>query len=365
MDKLWQAKLEINTKNIMHNIKTIKEFIGGNVDIMPVIKDDGYRTGIDQKIDIYEKTDIKIVGVAIVDEAVTLRENGFKGEIFILNQIYEEDIVALNKYDITVGIGSIQFLSKLGAHSNEQFKIHIEVGTGMGRTGIHPNRVQEFLDEARKYPNIKIEGIYTHFSCSDCDAEYTKAQIESFNRSVDVVKQEIPDLKYIHCCNSAGILNFPEAHFNLVRPGIILYGYYPAEDLKNKLDLKPAIRLKSKVSFLKEVEKGTGISYGRTFITQRKSKIATIQLGYADGIRRSMSNKGKVVINGKKAPIIGKVCMDCFMVDVTDLENIKVGDEVFIWDNEYITVEDIANIYDTINYEVISTISNRVVREYI
>lgn len=234
----------------------------------------------------------------------------------------------------------------------------------MGRTGINPKRTFEFLQEAKKYPNVMIEGVYTHFACSDTDEEYTKKQIASFNVAIDVIKRNNVNLKYIHCCNSAGIINYKEAHFNMVRPGIILYGYYPTSELCGKVELKPALKLKTRISFLKEVEEGTSISYGRTFTTKRRSKIATVELGYADGIRRCMSNKGKVVINGKVFPIVGTVCMDSFMVDVTDLEDVKVGDEVYIWDNENITVEDIANIYGTINYEVISTISDRVVREY-
>lgn len=210
-----------------------------------------------------------------------------------------------------------------------------------------------------------MNGIYTHFSCSDSDFEYTKKQIYYFNKALETAKNELKDLKYIHCCNSAGILNFPEAHFNLVRPGIMVYGYLPNQKLKDKINLLPSLRLKSKISFLKETEIGVGISYNKTFVTSRKTIVATIPIGYADGIRRSMSNKGNVVIKGKLAPIIGIVCMDAFMVDVTDIEDVKIGDEVFIWENEKITVEDIAKIYDTINYEVIATISKRVIREYI
>ncbi len=149
----------------------------------------------------------------------------------------------------------------------------------------------------------------------------------------------------------------------MVRPGIMLYGYFPDETLKGKINLKPCCTLKSKISFLKEVESGTSISYGRTYITNKKTKIANVPIGYADGIRRSLSNKGHVVINGKLAPIVGKVCMDSFMIDVTDFDDVKIGDEVYIWDNKNITVEDIANICGTINYEILSTISNRVIRK--
>ena len=365
MEKVWQAKLEIDRNALIHNIQTIKEYVGPNTDIMPIIKDTGYKTNFNSKIDILNECNIKIVGVAIVDEAVELRQWGYDKEIFILNQIYEQDIALAAEYNITLGIGSVDFLKELGKYVNDTFKIHIEMDTGMGRTGIKLEELKEFINEARKYNNIQIEGIYTHFSCSDCDIEFTKKQISLFDKAVNIAKEENVDLKYIHCCNSAGIIDFPEAHYNLVRPGIILYGYFPDESLKGKIDLKPVIKLKSKISFLKEVEKGTTISYGKRFITGRKSKIATVQLGYADGIRRCLTNRGKVVINGHIAPIVGTVCMDCFMVDVTDIPNVKLEDDVYIWDNKLVTVEDIANIYGTINYEVISTISERVVREYV
>ncbi|MBR5227331.1 MAG: alanine racemase [Clostridia bacterium] len=365
MEKFWQAKLEISKENIIYNINKIKEFIGPKVDVMPIIKDNGYKTNLNDRIDILKACMVKIVGVAILDEAISMRNLGFKEEIFILNQIYKEDIEHVAKYNITVGVGATSFLKELGKNSKYNFKIHIEIDTGMGRTGIKANQIEEFIQEAKKYPNIQIEGIYTHFSCSDDDCDFTKIQILKFNEAYEKAKNLGIEFKYVHCCNSAGIFNFSEAHFNLVRPGIILYGYYPAEDIKQKVEVRPAIKLKSKISFLKDVDKGTTISYGKRYITDKKSKIATVQLGYADGIRRSLSNKGYVVVNGKRAPIVGTVCMDCFMVDVTDIPDVDVQDEVYLWDNEIVTVEDIANIYDTINYEVISTISERVVREYI
>lgn len=365
MIKLWGAKMEVNLDNILHNINAIQQYVGPNVNVIPIIKDNGYGTKINDRLDIFEKTKIKIIAVAIVDEGVYLRERGYQNDIFILNQPTEAEIPAIAKYNLITGIGAISFLNKLGQYRDNIFNIHMEIGTGMGRTGINPSRALEYLQEAEKYPNIVIDGIYTHFSSSDCDEEYTKAQINSFNKAINAVQKHLPHLRYIHCANSAGIINFPEAHYNAVRPGLLMYGYYPSDELKTKITVKPAIKLKSKVSFIKEVKEGISISYGRSFITQRKTMVATVPLGYADGIRRSLSNKGHVVINGQLAPIIGSVCMDCFMVDVTDLNNVQVEDDVYIWDNEKITVEDIAEIYGTINYEVISTISDRVIREYL
>lgn len=365
MSKSWPVRLEVDSKSILHNMQEIKKHVGDAVSIMPVIKDEGYKTGINNKLAVYNACNIKIVGVAIVDEAVELREEGYTGEIFVLNQIYVEDIENVKKYNVTIGVGDSSFLKELGKCVDYNFKIHIEIDTGMGRTGVRPERLKEYIEELKKHSNITVEGIYTHFSCSDTDKSFTNLQIEKFNEAIKVCESEGLKLKYIHACNSAGVIDFKEAHYNLVRPGIILYGYYPDESLKGRLDLKPALKLKSKISYIKTVPAGTAISYGRRYVTDSVRTIATVQLGYADGLRRSMTNKGKVVINGKIAPMVGTICMDCFMVDVTDIDDVKVGDTVYIWDNENISVEDVAAIYGTINYEVISTISDRVVREYI
>lgn len=364
MNHIRQTILEVDTKAISHNIKEIKKYVGEQVDVMPIIKANGYGSYINQRFDIFNDCNIKIVGVAIVDEGIDLRESGYEKEIFILNQPIKEEIEKVIQYNLIIGVGSVEFLDELGQFKDE-IKIHMEIGTGMGRTGINPYRVKEYIETLEKYPNIKLEGIYTHFSCSDCDEQYTKTQLKSFHIALKQLKEKIDNIQYIHCANSAGILNFKESHFNLVRPGIMLYGYLPEENLKNKIDLIPSLKLKSRISFLKTVPKDRSISYARTFITTRETKIATIPIGYADGIKRALSNKGKVVINGKLANIIGRVCMDAILVDVTDLENVKVNDEVYLWDNQNITIEDISKVCDTINYEIISTISNRVIRKFI
>lgn len=365
MEKCWPVRLEVDGSCIIHNINQIKKQVGNNVDIMPVIKDEGYKTGINNKIEILKNSNIKIVGIAITDEAAILRNGGYTGEIFVLNQIYKEDIDSVKKYDITLGIGDIGFLKELGENKDYTFRIHIEIDTGMGRTGVSLDKLEEYIYECQKYNNIDMQGIYTHFSCSDTDEDFTKLQISRFNKAIKMCKERGIDFKYIHACNSAGVINYKEAYYNLVRPGIILYGYYPDKSLENKMDLKPALKLKSKISYIKEVPQGATISYGKKYITDKTRIIATVQMGYADGLRRCLTNKGHVVINGVIAPMVGTICMDCFMVDVTDVPNAKVGDTVYIWDNKNITVEDIADVYGTINYEVISTISDRVVREYI
>lgn len=361
MEKVWNVSMDVSLENFKYNYNQIKSFVGDNVDIMPIFKDNAYGSFVNYNIDLINKLGIKIIGVAIIDEGIKLRQLGYKGDILILNQPFAEETYFASKYNLTISVASISLLNKL-ISSDEEYKIHVEIETGMGRTGLKLEELEEFLAIATKSRNIEITGIFTHFSSSDSNEEYTEKQIATFTKAFEIAKNKV-NLKYIHCCNSAGIINFPKAHFNLVRPGLILLGYYPDESLKNKIQLKPVIKLRSKISFLKKVPENTYISYNRDFCTKRTSKIATVPIGYADGIRRSLSNTGNVVINGKIAPIVGKVCMDCFMVDVTDIDA-NINDDVYIWDNEKITVEDIAKIYDTINYEVISSLSNRIPRNF-
>lgn len=351
--------MEVDLEAFKHNIQEIQKYVGKDKKLMPVIKANAYGTYINKRIDILNMFDI--VAVALVDEAIELRELGYNKEIFVLNQPYKEEISKIIKYNITVGISSKSFVEELGKY-NDTINIHIEIGTGMGRTGIHPARIVEYIDEIKKYSNINIDGIYTHLSSADYDDEYTTKQLNSFEMAVKKAEEYIGKIKYIHSLASNGILNYKEAYSNLVRPGIILYGYESFDKTIEKIDIKPVCKLKSKITFLKDVEAGVSIGYSRSYVTDKKTKVATIPIGYADGLRRELSNKGEVYIKGKNAPIIGKVCMDGFMADVTDIENVALGDNVYIWDNENIKLEDVAAMSSTINYEIMSTISNRVPR---
>ncbi len=354
--------MEVDLNAFEFNVEQIKKFVGNEIQIMPVIKANAYGTYINKLYKILNK--FNILAVALVDEAVELRIGGYDKEIFVLNQPAKEEISKIIKYDITVGTSDDLFIKEL-SEKGKKVKIHIEVDTGMGRTGVSPRNLTSFINEIKKYPNIQVEGLYTHFSSADTDMEYTESQIKTFDDCVTITKSMLGKIKYIHCSASNGILNFSKKSYNLIRPGIILYGYQAGNNTFQKIDLKPICKLKSKITFLKEVDKNTSISYSRKFITNRKSKIATIPIGYADGLRRELSNKGYVVINNKKAPIIGSVCMDSIMVDITDIENVYLGQDVYIWDNNIITLEDIADLTGTINYEILSTISHRVPRKFI
>ena len=360
MDITRPAFLEIDLNALDYNIEQIQKKVGKDVKLMPVIKANGYGTYINQRLDVLNKFDI--VAVANVDEAVNLREYGYDKEIFVLNQPYETEIEKIIKYNIVVGISSDSFAEKLGK-TNKQINVHVEIGTGMGRTGVHPYKIERYLNNLSS--NIKVEGVYTHLSSADIDDEYSKEQLKSFNIAVSKAKEILGEIKYIHAAASNALINYPEARFHLVRPGIILYGYASADDTFEHIDLKPIAKLKAKITFLKTVKEGTSIGYSRSYKTTRESKIATVPIGYADGFRRDFSNGWEVLINGQKAPIIGKVCMDSFMVDVTDLEDVNIGDEVIIWDNENITLESLAEKCDTINYEILCTIGSRVPRKFV
>lgn len=363
-----QTKLLVNIDAMLDNYNKIQQ-LQPDKKILPVLKANGYGIGLEAIKKFIERTKIDTIGTAIVDEGIILREElKYKEEIIVLNQPAIEEIDNILKYDMTIGCCYIEFIKKLNQEAkalNKIAKIHIEIETGMGRTGVQPKKLESFLTEIINLSNIKVEGIYTHFAVSDTDLEYTATQIKIFKKAVEDIKAKISTIKYVHCGNSAGIIQIKDLPGNMIRPGIMLYGYLPDESLIGKIELKPSCILKSKISFIKEVEENTSISYGRTFISKRKSIIANVPIGYADGMRRQLSNRGNVVLHNKKAPIVGRVCMDSFMIDVTEIPDVNIGDEIYIWDNKLITLEDIAKQCDTINYEILSTISNRVVREVI
>ena len=361
--------LEINLKQVSENIRKIKEYVKGKAEVALVLKADAYGEGAEHFKEVLEENEIKIIAVALTDEAIPLRNAGFTQKILILNELLESDLEEIIKYNLTPRISVYEIaekLNNLAIKENKIINIHIEIDTGMGRNGIKSNEAEEYAKKINQLTNLKIEGIFTHFASADSNPEYTDLQIKIFNDKVKKLEDQGIEFKYIHSSASSGILNcLDKTKGNMIRPGIITYGYMPSEDIINKIGVEPTAVLKSKVVFIKEVEEGTSISYGGRYITPRKSKIATIPIGYADGIRRSLSNKGRVYINGKYAPIVGSICMDNFMVDVTHISNIKVGDEVIIWDNKNIKIEEIANLCDTINYEILCTIGKRVSRKYI
>ena len=349
--------MEVDLDAFRANINEIQKYVGSGVTLMPVVKANCYGTYINSRKDILNE--FQIVAVAMAEEGAELRKNGYQNEIFCLNQPDITDLEQIVENNITIGLSSKEFLK------DENIRVHLEIETGMGRTGIRVEELEDFIDEIREAKNIMVEGIYTHFSVADTDREYTESQIEKFKKAVRIAENKLGKLKYVHCSASNGILNFKDSNFNLVRPGLIMYGYESFEGAKKKINLTPVAKLVSTINFLKNVRAGESISYGRRFIADKDMVVATVPIGYADGIRREYRESGYVVIHGKKAKIIGTICMDSFMVDVTDILNVKVGSKVYIWDNEAITLDEIADQLGTINYEILCTISNRVPRIFV
>lgn len=365
---------EIDLDAIASNIKNIRKITNKNAKIMAIVKADAYGHGAVEvaKVLLYNGADC--LGVAILDEAIQLRKNNIHVPILILGYTPEAKMEDVVKYDVTQTVFSYETAYQLSLSAvklNKTAKIHIKIDTGMGRIGFLPNEtaIEEIMKIA-SLPNINIDGIYTHFSTADeFDKSFTLKQLDVFKDTIKELEKKGISIPIKHCANSAAIMDLENAFFNMVRPGIILYGMYPSNEVKKeKLHLTPAMSIKTHISYIKEVEEGTPIGYGRTFITKRKSKIATVPIGYADGFQRIMTKGGRVIVGNGYAPVVGRICMDQFMIDVTDIKEIKAGDEVIILgkkgENE-IAAGEIAAIMGTISYEVVCMIGKRVPREYI
>jgi len=354
---------EIDLGAIAHNYGEIKNKVGPHVKIMGIVKADAYGHGILRVSETLIKNGIDYLGVATLDEGLEVRQH-FDIPIIILGFVPYNQIESAIKNNITQTIYSIacaEAISKVAKSLSKKAKVHIKIDTGMNRLGFSPCDIED-ISKIKRLDNLDIEGIFTHFSCADSDKEYTKRQFELFC-DVSSKLKNIFEIKYLHCCNSAGIANFTNMYLNMVRPGISLYGL---SNTKSSF-LKPAMFFKSQIVHLKSIPVNSKISYNGSFITKRDSIIATIPVGYADGYPRKLSNNINVLINGMLVPVVGRICMDYFLVDVTDI-NIKLFDEVVLFGcqgQKEISVNELADKTDTINYEIICSIGKRVPRIYV
>lgn len=365
---------EINLDNLASNMKEIKK-ISSSKKIIGIVKADAYGHGALDVAPTLIENGATGLAVAVINEGVELRRSGIECPIMVLGFTAPTLIDTLLRHDIEQTVFSLEYakqLSEVSEKMHKKIKIHIAVDTGMGRIGFLPNKesVQD-VKKISKLPNVEIKGIFTHFSTADeSNKEYTYYQLKKFNEFYDELKKENVNIETRHIANSAAIMELSETQFEGVRPGIILYGYYPSDEVdKSKLKLKPVMELKTNIVHIKKISSGQYISYGRKFKTERESIIATLPVGYADGYTRLLFNKAKVIINGQFAPIIGRICMDQCMVDITDIKgDVKLGDEVILMGQENgikIDADDIASMLGTINYEVVCMISKRVPRVYI
>ncbi len=363
---------EIDLDAISRNARAVRQAVGSTTKIMAVVKADGYGHGAVMSARAVNET-VDAFAVATIEEAIELRENGIDKEILILGYILPDYYDFALKYDISLTVFTFEMakaLSDCAKQSGKTAKIHIAVDTGMGRIGFFPS--EESADEIKKISmleNLEIAGLFSHFATADeADKEYSRSQIEKYNALYDMLKKRGVDIKLRHICNSAGTTELPECLMDMVRMGIIMYGLYPSDEVdKSRISLKGAMSIKSSVVYIKTIKSGESVSYGRRFIAKRDTVVATIPVGYADGYPRQVSNKSRVLINGEYAPVIGNVCMDQMMVDVTDIKNVSVGDDVILvgrQGNNEVTFEEIAALAGTINYEIICGIGKRVPRIY-
>lgn len=365
--------VEVNLQAIKDNFRQIKNHIGPNSDVIAVIKANAYGHGVLPVAKALLQEGAKFFAVSSLEEGLVLREAGITIPVLIFGYIPVTAAELCVKNDLSVTIFDPQMIDELQIAARKQNKkanIHIKIDTGMGRVGIREIAVfKELLNKIQAYTNVVLEGVYTHLACSDeMDKSYSMMQYKQFQSYLQTLTA-LPQKPLIHISNSGGIIDLPGFSHDFVRLGISLYGYYPSKDVEQSaIKLKPSMEFKTKIVYLKEVEEGQGISYGATYRTNRKSIIATLPVGYADGYNRRLSNCGVVLINGTKAQVVGRVCMDQTMVDVTDVPEVKLGDEVVLFGmqgGQCITVEEMAEQLGTINYEIVCAITNRVPRIYL
>lgn len=376
MDKRTWA--EVNLDAIAHNIREIRKIVSKDSKIMAVVKADAYGHGFLEVTRTLLENGADRLAVAVLQEGKQLRSRGVTVPILILGASGEETVEDLINFDITPSVFTYEFAKALSyeAEKKEKItKIHIKIDTGMSRIGfLAGDNNEEIVGEIlkiSKLPYIEIEGIFSHFAASDeFDKSYTLMQYKRFTDVCDKLKERGLDIPIKHICNSAGIMMYPEMHLDMVRPGVILYGMYPSDEVdRSKLNLIPAMTLKSTVTHVKTVEAGRGVSYGREYITDGVTKIATVPIGYADGYLRKLAKEGKMIVNNVKVPVIGRICMDQCMIDVTNVNNIDRGDEVIIFGcscegSENVSIDDLAAWLETINYEVACVIGKRIPRIY-
>ncbi len=379
MDFVKRTWAEISLEAIRHNFKEIKSRVDGKAKICCVIKADGYGHGAVEVAHLYEKLGADFFAVSNIDEGIEIRNSGCTLPMVILGYTPVSDAKRLSDYNISQAVFSLEYAKSLSEEcvkNDCSVKIHIKIDTGMSRIGFmcqefprDNNSIKE-INEACNLKNLELEGLFTHFCVSDEameGKEFTYRQYENFRYVKEELEKSGLDIKISHCSNSGAIEDYADTYCDMVRAGIILYGLAPSGKLQGKFNLIPAMTLKTAVAYVKELKKGATVSYGRTFTAEKDMKIATVPIGYADGYIRSNAKDGYMLVNGKKAKIVGRICMDQTMLDVTDIENVNTGDEVIVFgtgeDGEP-TADLIAQNTDTINYEVVCLVGKRVPRIY-
>lgn len=362
---------EIDLGAIRYNIRKIRDIVGRDINILGIVKADAYGHGMKEVSRAIIEEGVEYLGVASLDEARELRDAGIKSRIIVLGSILPEEAEGVLRFNVVQTVSDLAIaktFSRLAGKRNRIIKVHAKIDTGMGRIGVWHKDAIHFVKELTRLRNIEVEGIFTHFPSAEDDKGFTRGQLRDFKVLIEELWRCDIDIPLKHTSNSAALVDLKEAHMNMVRPGLIMYGLYPRSNLIKRLGLKPVLSLKTKVVYVKSVSKGRSISYGRTYITKKDTNIATIPVGYGDGYSRHLSNNTDVLIRGKRVPLVGRVCMDMSMLDVGSLASVKVGDEAVLigrQGKEMIRVEELARAMNTIPYEVVCNIGRRVPRVYL
>ena len=361
---------EINLSAIEFNLQQIKDKVAP-AKIMAVVKANAYGHGALEVSRKVLETGASYLGVALLEEGVELRSQGIQAPILVFGGFFPDEAEEFLQHGLEVTLYNEENLFALTAAAqklNQKAKVHIKVDTGLGRVGVPWQKATSFVKRVWKTPEIEVIGLYTHLATADeRDKTFANLQLTRFRSVIEQLGKEGINIPIKHAANSGAILDLPDSYFDMVRPGIIIYGYYPSLETSESLPLRPAMRLKSTILHVKEVSAGTSVSYGREFITPRTTRIVTIPVGYADGYNRLLSNRGEVIIRGKKYPVVGRVCMDQIMVDVGEDVDVEVGDEVVLWGQQgdvEISVYDLCRKLQTIPNEVCCWVSSRVPRVY-
>ncbi len=355
---------EINLRSVKKNLEKVKSLVEYPVSIMAVVKANAYGHGAISVSKKLVESGIDSLAVTTLEEGLELRESGIKLPIIVLGGIQKDEIPCIIKNGLTPTVYDIEILKTLSRETkkiNKKLDFHLKIDTGMGRLGIKSRDIESFANEYKKNKCLNLKGVFTHLASADnTSSDFTYNQISIFYRSLKLFKSLNVNPLYFHLANSAAIQNYPRSHGNLVRPGIMLYG----AGEQNGNSLYPVMKLKSRIIQLKWHEKGSPISYGGHYVTDRRSLIATVPIGYADGYIRRLSDKAFVSVKGEKAKVVGTICMDFIMIDVTDYKDIRTGDEVTLFGDKLITINDISNWAETIPYEIMTLVGKRVRKVY-
>jgi alanine racemase len=365
------AWVEIDLDAANHNIGRVRRIIGPGVALLFVVKADAYGHGAVRISRLAEECGVDMLGVATLDEGRELRQAGNGLPILILSPVLPQEIEGVLENGLIATASSFEFVEEASAIASRHGAVctlHLEIDTGMGRAGIAQGRAVDTILRMRSLPGIELEGIFTHFPASDSDADFTREQIGSFVGIVERLREAGVVFRYVHSANSMAILTFPSSHFNLVRPGLLVYGHAPSIALKDSIDVIPVMSFKARLVLVRDMPAGSSISYGRTFIAPGPLKVGVVPVGYGHGLSHRLSNRGQVLFRGKRVNIIGRVTMDMTMLDLSAFPDAAVGEEVVIFGrqgDEEITAADVARWDESLNYEVLCRISKRVARVYI